>query len=507
MSKIRNYINNNVVFIISAIISITIIIFGSVFASQLDNISGNIMAFVSDKFGWLYLAFVFVLCVFLVWIAFSKYGKIKLGGDDEKPEYSNFSWFAMLFCGGTGIGLVFWSIAEPLSHYVSPPLGIEPMSPKSANFSIRTCFLHWGITQWACFAIVGLGIAYFQFRKKKSCKISNLLSPLVGEKFTNGFFGKAVDIFAVIVSLAGVATSLGLGVTQICGGMSHLWNIPNTPNIWLISIIIISIVFFISALTGVRKGIKFLSNLNTYLALMLLALAFIVGPKTDMFNTLVNGVGQHIQYFIEDTLMINMFGDNNWVMNWRVFYFAWFIAWTPFVGMFIAMISKGRTIREFILGVVLAPTIFTVIWLSVFGTIALKTADTWSIDELLKMIASPENAVFIVFEQFPLSRIISILIMLLLAVFFITSADSATYSLATMTSNGSLNPPIYKKIVWTILVSTTAYVLLSAGSLKALQTASIAASLPFLFIIILMCPALIKELKKDIKKTSSGDET
>ncbi len=497
MSRVGKYVKTNVVFVISVCIAVAILVLGYIFSSELGAISGVIMSFVSDKFGWLYLLFVFALCFFLGWLAFGKYGNIKLGDPGDKPEYSNFSWFSMLFCGGTGIGLVFWSIAEPLSHYAAPPSNITPGTLDAADFSIRNCFLHWGITQWACFALVGLGIAYFQFRKKKNAQISNLLAPLVGERATRGAFGKMIDIFAVIVSYAGIATSLGLGVTQICGGLNHLWGVPNEPVIWLLIIVVITIVFLISALSGVSKGIKILSNTNAYMAFLLLVLGFIVGPKMPMFNTIVNGIGQHIQNFIADTLMINPFGDNTWVMNWRVFYFAWFIAWTPFVGMFIARISKGRTIKEFIIGVVLIPTVFTIIWLSVFGTIALNAVGNWSLQELLTMIASPETAVFIVFEQYPISGFMSILVMLLLATFFITSADSATFSLSMMTSNGELNPPKYKKMVWAILESAIAYILLSAGSLKALQTASIATSLPFLFVMIAMCPALVLELRKE----------
>lgn len=488
---------NQTVFYISVGIAIAVILYGVLFSENLVAVSGSIMMWVSTNFGWLYIVFVFFLCVFLTWLAFSKYGKIRLGKDGQKPEYSNFSWYAMLFCGGTGIGLVFWSIAEPLSHYADPPEGIAPGSVESANFSIRTCFLHWGITQWMCFALVALGIAYFMYRKGKNAQISNLLSPLVGEKLTKGWFGKAIDIFSVVVSFAGVATSLGLGVSQICGGLNYLFHIPNNSNTWLIIIVVITCVFLASAISGVDKGIKILSNINTYIAFTLLILAFIVGPKISIFNTMVNGIGQHIQNFFGDSLMISSFGDNSWIMNWRVFYYAWFIAWTPFVGMFIARISKGRTIREFIVGVVLIPTAFTIIWLSVFGTIALSTTSGWSLDAVKSLIASPETAVFIIFSEYPLNKVISILIICLLAIFFITSADSATYALSMMTSDGDINAPRYKKVVWAIIEATIAYVLLSAGSLKALQTASIAASLPFLFIMMAMVPALMKELKRE----------
>lgn len=491
----------NTVFIISLFIAFTIILYGYFFSESLSAVSSAIMAWVSHTFGWLYIAFVFFLCLFLTWLAFSRYGRIKLGEDNVKPEYSNFSWYAMLFCGGTGIGLVFWSIAEPLSHFAEPPEGIVPGTAEAADFSIRTCFLHWGITQWMCFAIVGLGIAYFMFRKGKNAQISNLLSPLVGEKLTKGWFGKTIDIFAVVVSFAGVATSLGLGVSQICGGLNYLFNVPDNQGTWLIIILVITCIFLASAISGVNRGIKFLSNLNTYIAFALLILAFIVGPKISMLNTLINGVGQHIQNFFGDSLMIGSFGDNSWIMNWRVFYYAWFIAWTPFVGMFIARISKGRTIREFIIGVVLIPTVFTIIWLSIFGTIALSTTCDWSLDAVRELIASPQTAVFIVFRKYPLSKVISVLIIVLLAIFFITSADSATYALSMMTSDGNINAPKYKKVVWAIIEAMVAYVLLAAGSLKALQTASIAASLPFLFIMISMVPALMKALKEEYNQT------
>lgn len=490
-------VKSNIVFIITVTIAIALIIYGSIYSIQLSEISEVVMLWVSHNFGWLYVASVFFFIIFLAFIGMSKWGNIKLGKDDETPEYSNFSWFAMLFCGATGIGLVFWSIAEPLSHYVLPPSGIESGTVVAAEFSIRTCFLHWGITQFSCFAIVGLGLAYFQFRKGKSALISNLLEPLVGEKATKGIFGKIVDIFSVVVTFSGVATSLGLGVSQICGGLNYLANIPNNNKTWLIVIIVITCVFLASATSGVNKGIKILSSVNTYIAISLLILAFIVGPKISILNTLVSSLGQHIQYFFSDVTMINAFGNNTWIMNWRIFYYAWFIAWCPFVGMFIARISRGRTIREFIIGAVIAPTVFTIVWLSVFGTIALSASGNWGLKELANMVSTPETAVFIVFENYPMSKVLSILVIILLSIFFVTSADSATYSLGMMTSNGNMEPPKYKKIIWAIIEAAIAYLLLSAGSLKPLQTISIAASLPFLFIMLIMCPALIKELKKE----------
>ena len=266
MMDVMNKIKTEFVFIVSVITAAVIILYGTIFRDNLINVAGVMMSWVSNYFGWLYIIFVFFLCLFLAWLAFGKYGSVRLGQDDELPEYSNFHWFAMLFCGGTGIGLVFWSIAEPLSHYADPPEGITAGSIEAINFAVRTCFLHWGITQWVCFALVALGIAFFQFKKGKNALISNLLSPLLGEKLTQGWFGKIVDVFSVVVSYAGVATSLGLGVTQISSGLNYLFGVPDNENTWLIIIVIISCVFLAGTITGVDKGIKLLASINTYIA-------------------------------------------------------------------------------------------------------------------------------------------------------------------------------------------------------------------------------------------------
>lgn len=493
----KKWLSENIVFTVTVLIAIAAIVFGATFSDVLADWSGALMSWVSINFGWMFVASVIAFIVFLVWMAYGKYGSIKLGKDTDKPEFSTFSWYSMLFCGSTGIGLVFWSIAEPLSHYAVPPVGVTPGTIEAIDFSVRTCYLHWGITQWACFAIVGLGVAYFQFRKGTNAQLSNLLTPLVGEKMTQGWFGKFIDGFSVVVSFAGIATSLGLGVSQICGGLNYLFGIPQTQNVMLTIIILVTLVFAISAISGVYKGIKLLSNLNTFLALALLFVAICVGPHINILNNLVRSVGLHIQNLVGDLFLISTFEDNTWVMNWRVFYYAWFVAWCPFVGMFVARISKGRTIREFITGVVIVPTIFTIIWLAVFSAIALTTVQGWSLETVQQLVASPETAVFIVFEHYPLSKVISMMIVVLLAIFFITSADSATYSLGVMTSNGSITPPTYKKVVWGVVVSAIAYILLCAGSLKPLQTISIAASLPFLIVMIAIMPSLVKDLKKN----------
>ena len=479
---LHQFLKNQFVFICSICTAICIVVYGYLKNDQLTEISSSLMSIVSYNFGWLYVLSVFGFIVFLIILAFCSYGNIKLGKDEDKPQYNNFTWFSMLFCGATGIGLVFWSIAEPLSHYVAPPQGIQGGSVNAAEFSMRTCFLHWGITQFACFTVVGLGLAYFQFRKGRTSLISNLLEPIIGQKYVNGYIGKFIDVFSVIVTFAGVATSLGLGVSQICVGLDYLFKVPTNNNPIFLIICAITVIFIISAISGVKKGIKYLSTLNTVLALLLLLLAFVIGPKVSILNTLVSSTGQHIEFFFSDVTMMSSFGDNSWIMNWRVFYYAWFIAWCPFVGMFIVHISKGRTVREFILGALIAPTIFTIIWLSEFGTIALSITNQWELNEIARLVSHPEKAVFIVFEQYPLSKILSFLVLALLTLFFVTSADSATFSLSVMTSNGKTQPRKLKKVIWGIIVATIAFLLLKVGSLKPLQTISIAASLPFLFV-------------------------
>ncbi len=494
--KVLEFIKKNVVLLISAVISVAIIIFGAVNSKGMISLSDTLLSFLNKNFSWLYLLALPCFLVFLIWLACSKYGKIRLGGEDAKPEHSTLSWFAMLFCAGTGIGLVFWSIAEPLTHYVSPPYGIEPGSSAAAEFSIRTCFLHWGLLPWACFAVVGLALAYFQFNKKQKGLISATFTPLFGEKRTQGVAGKAIDTFAVLVSVAGVATSLGLGCMQICGGLNHLFDLPSNKITWLIVILITTCIFASSAISGVGKGIKLLSNTNSYLAILLLLLGLIVGPLSEILNTFVNGMGGHITQFFADSLKIDPYGDNSWTMNWRVFYWAWWIAWAPFVGMFIARISKGRTIREFVIAVMVIPSLLTFVWFSVFGTIAISASGNWSIEELAKIASAPETAVFIVFEKYPLSKVLSGLVIILLLIFFITSADSATFSLSMLSSNGDMNPPAWKKIFWALIEAVMAYVLLCSGGLKSLQTISIVAALPFLIIMILMCFSIMKAFKK-----------
>lgn len=461
----------------------------------MEKIADILLNLVDKHLAWIYLLAIPVFVIFLLVIACSKYGNLKLGGKNDKPEYSAISWFAMLFCGATGIGLVFYSLAEPMSHYVNPDRGIEPMSKASASFAIRTVFLEWGLVQFSCFTIIGLAMAYFVFRKNGKYTFSSMLKPLLG-KSMDGKAGATLDWYSIVVSICGVATSLGLGCIQIVGGLNYMYNVPEGNGTYIVIIGIVTIVFTLSAVSGINKGIKFLSNLNTVFAVVLLILGFCMSNKDEVMLTMTNGIGQHLQYFFVDCLGIDPYGDYEWMMNWKVFYWAWYIAWTPFVGMFMARISKGRTIREFIAGCVIAPSVFTIIWFSVFGTIAIDFSHGKSATLIADMAANPQTAVFKVFKTLPAGAIMSILVIALLAIFFITSADSATYSISLLSNKGETTTPI-RKIVIAVIEGGLALLLLCTGGLKALQTISIVAALPFTIVMFLVMASFVKELKKE----------
>lgn len=494
------------VFYISVAITACIVLFGALNSSMFSAAASALLTFIENNFSWVYLLFMLVFVVFCIALAFSRFGSIRLGEDNSRPQYSTVSWFAMLFCAGMGIGLVFWGVSEPLAHFVSPAAGIKPGSEEAAVFAIRSSFMHWGIHPWTAYAVIGLGLAYFQFRKNKPGLISSLFIPLLGDKGVKGPIGKIIDIFAVIVSVAGVATSLGLGCLQICGGLNYLCDLPNNTITWLLIIVIICCIYLISATSGLDRGIKLLSNFNLCLAAALLVISFLVGPSVKIMEIFSTGLGDYITNFISDSLNLAPFGDNSWILNWRVFYWAWWIAWAPFVGIFIARISKGRTIREFIVGVIVVPSIASIIWFSVFGGVALNAASAFSLDELGQIAAVPETALFIIFNEYPLGKLLSVIAILLLIIFFITSADSATFVLSMLTSDGEMNPPNRKKIVWGVLQAAIAYVLLLSGGIKALQTASIAVAFPFAFIMLLVCVNIVKGLKADLTEKEENED-
>lgn len=499
----------NGVYVISLILFLGIALFALFFNNQFETMSNNVFSFCTEKFSWLYLVSMLFFVFFVLFVAFSKYGNIRLGRDDSKPEYSTLSWFAMLFCAGMGVGLVFWGGSEPISHYINPMEGAGG-TKESAEFAFKASFMHWGIHPWANYAVIGLALAYFQFRKEKPGLISSLLEPVVGRYAIGHWPGKIIDILASFATGAGVVTSLGLGVLQINKGLSLTIGLPNNLTSQIIIIFAITIIFMLSAVSGVEKGIKSLSNVTAIIACMFMVLAFMIGPKLTIVENLLNGVGNYLNDFIQDSLCITGYGDNSWVMGWRVFYWAWWVAWAPFVGIFIARISKGRTIREFVIGVVVAPALASIVWFAIFGTLGIDLGfnELLSREVMQEMSSVPEEGLFLVLNQYPLGKLMSFVAIFLLFGFFITSADSGTFVLATLSSDGDVNPSNIKKVVWGIVQSLLAIGLLITGNLKPLQTISIAAAFPFMVIMLGACVSLIKELRKEVsneKNTEMGE--
>ncbi len=492
-------LKNNTVFLFSLIIITIMAIWSVAFNENFTEVANITFSILTNDFGWLFLIAAMVFFVFVVYAAFGKYKNVKLGGDDSVPEYSNITWFGLLFGCGMGVGLVFFGVAEPLTHFLSPPGALESGSQEAANFAIRSFIAHWGILPWATYAVIGLSLAYFMYRKDKKGLVSVLLEPLFGEKVMDGWLGKVVDILAVFATAAGVVTSLGLGTLQINAGLNFLFGVPINIPIQIMIVVIVSIIYIGSAVSGIDKGIKIISDTNLFVAIGLLFVCFLVGPQLQILNSLVNSVGEYINYFITDAMSINSLESNSWLGGWRVFYWAWFIAWGPFVGVFIARISKGRTIQQFILGVVLVPTLAAALWGSVFGNLGIHVAANGLLpmEQLQAIIASPETGLFIILQQYPLGFILSIVAIISLCAFFITSANSGVYVLSMLTSKGDINPPNNKKILWGVIQSVMAVGLLMAGGLKPLQTISLAAAFPFIVIMFAVCASFVKTIKSE----------
>ncbi|MBB3113431.1 glycine betaine transporter [Paenibacillus phyllosphaerae] len=485
------------VFAISLLIIIVFVLLGALAPDQLSAAADKVFQFSIGQFGWFYLMATLAFLIFALYLAFSRFGSIKLGADDDEPEYSTVSWFAMLFSAGMGIGLVFWGVAEPLSHYMEPPEGAQGGTPEAARLAMRYVFFHWGLHPWAVYTVISLSLAYFQFRKGYKGLISTTFIPLLGEKRTSGPIGKVIDMLAVIATAFGVATSLGLGTLQINGGLHHLFGLSISTASQIAIIVIVTVLFLLSATTGLDKGIRLLSNTNLLIAVILLLFVLVMGPTSFIFDTFTVSLGSYVQNLIAMSLRLTPFTQGTWIGAWTLFYWAWWIAWAPFVGTFIARVSKGRTIKEFILGVLLVPSAFGFLWFSVFGGTGLQLEMFNHVELALAVQNDVTTALFLTLEQLPLGTIIAGVATLLIITFFVTSADSATFVLGMLSSNGSLNPSNKIKIIWGVLQSCIAMVLLISGGLNGLQTASIAAALPFAFIMVGMCVSLHKALTEE----------
>jgi len=487
------------VFFGSAILIVLFVVFGATVPDLASEIFSAVQDWIVATFGWFYVLTVAIFIVFAFGLALSTHGNVRLGPDDSTPDYTYLSWFAMLFSAGMGIGLMFFGVAEPIMHYTTPPVG-EGGTIDAARQAMVITFFHWGLHAWAIYAVIGLSLAYFSFRHGLPLTVRSALYPIIGERIRGGW-GHLVDTFAVLGTMFGVATSLGLGVLQINAGLTYLFGVPETVGVQLVLIAIITVLATISVVAGLDVGIRRLSELNLILALALMLFVLAVGPTLFLFQALVQNIGAYLSNVVNMTFRLYAYEPNTWIGGWTLFYWAWWIAWSPFVGMFIARVSRGRTIREFVLGVMLVPVGFTFMWLTFFGNTALDLDLGIADGAMAAAVAdSVPTALFHFLEYFPWSGVTSLIATVLVVTFFVTSSDSGSLVIDTITSGGIDDPPVWQRIFWAGTEGGVAAVLLLAGGLEALQTASIAAALPFAFVMLFVCYGLLRGLRMEAQR-------
>ncbi|NTU88953.1 MAG: BCCT family transporter [Actinobacteria bacterium] len=485
------------VLVISAIIVAAFVLFGAVFPDQLASGANWLFNVLTGDFGWLYLITVFGLVIFAVGIAISRYGKIKLGKDDDKPEFTNFQWFAMLFGGGMGIGLVFWSVAEPIMDFVSPP-SADPQTVAAMHESMQTVFFHWGISPWVIYAVAGLALGYFAFRKDRPFLVSSAFEPLLGDK-VNGPIGKAIDILAVFATIFGVATSLGLGAAQITGGLGFVYGVTPSTLLTCAVIAIITALFTLATMSGLHKAMQLVANIKIWLSVAFMVFIFVFGGSVFICNLFTTSLGSYLGNFITKSLWME---NGSFVAGWTVFYWAWWIAWAPFCGQFVARVSKGRTIREYLFAVMLLPAGFGLIWLGIYGGAAFNI-DAITGGAIQAAVANDyTTGLFALLQQLPAYAITAPLAIALIVFCFWGAANSATYVLAMLTSNGDMEPSKKLRAGWGIAQGAVTIVCIIVGGttiLKILQTVSIVAAFPYMFIMILMCVSIYKALRSEFE--------
>ncbi|WMC09890.1 BCCT family transporter [Oceanimonas pelagia] len=496
----------------SALMSIIFVLFTVLNPEYADSIYKSAKDFIAAELSWYYIGLMSFTLFFSVWLICSRYGSIRLGGENERPEFSNFSWFSMLFGAGIGIGILFWSIAEPIYHFQGNPFIAESdnMTVAAAQVAMRISIFHWGLHGWGLFAVIGLVLAYFSYRRGLPLSIRSSLYPLFGERIY-GPIGHCADLLAVFGTVFGIATSLGLGAQQINAGLQYLTGIDVSSTNQAILIAIISIIATVSALTGVNKGIRILSELNMHLTVLILVLFIVFGPTAYLLGAFFTNMGDYLVHAVELGFWVNPDPADPWQGWWTIFYWGWWIAWAPFVGMFIARISRGRTIREFVLGVLIAPTLLGAFWITMFGNTALfmelfgNGGVTAAVNEDITM------ALFKTIELLDLGRVLTLLLAaictVMLVTYFVTSADSATLVICTLISMGHEHPPARYRVFWGTAVGGVSAVLLFAGGLKALQTASIIAALPFSVVIIMAIYGLCQALRAEFATEKAPAET
>lgn len=499
----RSPATDRVVFGVTAALTVAFVIWGSVATDSLEDISTRLLKGLIHNGGWAFMLAASGFVVFALWLAISRYGKITLGDEGETPEFRTVSWVAMMFSAGMGIGLMFYGVSEPLAHYTTHPPGTQPVdSAQAMETSMATTLFHWTLHPWAIYAVVGLAIAYSTFRRRRRQTISSVFVPLIGERHAHGAWGRVIDIVAIFATLFGSAASLGLGALQIGSGFEVLhWMDTASTGLLVTIIAVLTVAFVASAVSGVEKGIQWLSNINMVLALILVVFVFIAGPTILVLDLVPTSLGAYLgdlPQLIGRTEASSGRGVAAWLGSWTVFYWAWWISWTPFVGMFIARISKGRTIRQFVGGVILVPSTVSLIWFAVFGGTAMSLKEGGA----LGSASTPEAQLFGVLHEFPIATATSLLVMILVGIFFVSGADAASIVMGTLSQKGALEPGRFVVIFWGVVTGAVAAVMLligngSGNALTGLQNLTILVAAPFTLVMIGMCVALMRDLRHD----------
>ncbi|HID94332.1 MAG TPA: BCCT family transporter [bacterium (Candidatus Stahlbacteria)] len=454
------------------------------FSAMLSSITGGA--------GWFFILSANLFVLAALYFAFSRFGTIRIGGKDANPEFSTPAWFAMLLSAGMGIGLMFWSVAEPMYHYASPsPMfsGVLAETPEAAQAALTVTFFHWGLHPWSIYALVGLGLAFFAYNRGLPLTIRSIFYPILGNKIY-GFWGNAIDVLSVLATMIGIATSLGLGVQQINAGLHFLFDVTISTEVQVVLIAIITAIATMSVFTGLDRGVKYLSTANMYLAALFMAFVIVLGPTSYILGAFTQSLGYYLTELPEMSFWTETFKDTHWQQNWTIFYWAWWISWSPFVGMFIARISKGRTVREFIFGVILIPTLLSFIWMSVFGSAALHEQMNDTVNLVGAVKEDVSTGIFVFLQSYPLSQISSFIAIILVTVFFVTSSDSGSLVVDHLTSGGKLQSPTTQRIFWAVLEGIIAAVLLLGGGLSTLQSVAISIGLPFTIVILFIIYSL-----------------
>lgn len=462
----------------------------------------SLQAVVTDNGGWFYILTVAIIVLFVVILGFSRYGDIRLGPDHATPEFSKLTWLSMLFAAGMGIGLMFFGVAEPVMHFLAPPTA-DPASVAAVREAMKTTFFHWGVHPWAIYAAVALVLGYFAYRHHLPLTLRSALYPIIGERIY-GWPGHVVDIFAVTSTIFGVSTSLGFGAAQINAGLSYAFGIPANTTVQILLMLAIVAIAIVSVTTGLDKGIRRLSEANMILAVALVLFILILGPTVFLLQAYIQNIGAYASDIVRNTLNLFAYEKTDWIGGWTIFYWGWWLAWAPFVGLFIARISFGRTIREFVMGVLLIPTAFTLLWMTVFGNAAIDLVLVQGKDALANMVNEDTSvALFVFLEYFPYSSVLTLLAVVMVIIFFVTSCDSGAMVVDMLCSNGRNDTPVWQRIYWAASVGVVASVLLFAGGLGALQTMTIVAALPFSIILLIAMYGLWKALRVESFKRES----